>query len=193
MAAHSPPAIGPLPITSPELLLEELDELDELELLLEELELELLEELELLDELELELLLEDELELLLLLLLDDELPDELVPPQPASIRPSKRQARGLRDVPRNVCMDAGPWCVIRRYKLGRWPFDRKPGCQIWLEFERARMSPAGDGVKTGLSLFCDALPCESADLRLMSNRCESSGWPAGSTPIGETRTLSGKD
>jgi len=68
--------MGPLPITSPELL-EELDEL-ELELLLEELELEL----------ELLLLLEDELELLL--------EDELVPPQLASVRLIKRQARGLR-------------------------------------------------------------------------------------------------
>lgn len=95
LAAHIPPAIGPLPITSPELLL---DELDELELLLDEvelLELELLlDELELLEELELELLveLEDELELLL----EDELLDELVPPQLASVRLNKRQVSGLR-------------------------------------------------------------------------------------------------
>jgi hypothetical protein len=91
LAAHKPPAIGPLPITSPELL----EELDELEL--EELELELLEELELLDELELELL--EELDELELLLLEDEPPDEPVPPQLASIRLSNRQARGLKDVP----------------------------------------------------------------------------------------------
>jgi hypothetical protein len=95
LAAQRPPAIGPLPITSPELLLELevlLDELDELELLLDELELLelelLLEELELL----LELLLEEELELLL----DDELLEELVPPQLASAKLTKRQVSGLR-------------------------------------------------------------------------------------------------
>jgi len=93
LAAHKPPAIGPLPITSPELL----EELDELEL--EELELELVEELELLDELELELELLEELDELELLLLEDEPPDEPVPPQLASIRLSNRQARGLKDVP----------------------------------------------------------------------------------------------
>jgi len=116
LAAHSPPATGPLPITSPELL----DELDELELLLEELELELLEELELLDELELELLDELELELLddeleLLLDDDDELPDEPVPPQLASTRLSKRQARGLKDGPQSLVMDTAPGIVIGRY------------------------------------------------------------------------------
>lgn len=112
LAAHSPPAIGPLPITSPELL----DELDELEL--DELELELLEELELLDELvlldELELeLLDDELELLLDD--DDELPDEPVPPQLASTRLKRRQTKGLKDGPQSLVMDTAPGIVIGRY------------------------------------------------------------------------------
>lgn len=102
LAAHSPPAIGPLPITSPELLEElelllELEELEELELELELLELELELELLLVDE---ELLLEDEL-----VLEDDELvlEEELdVPPQPASNKPKNKQA------------SVGNGCVLKR-------------------------------------------------------------------------------
>lgn len=103
-AAHRPPAIGPLPITSPELL----EELDELELLLDELEL-LLEELELLDELE--LLLEDELELLLLL---EVVPEEPLPPQPTSSRPRSKHARGLKKGPQGLYIGAVPRLVISK-------------------------------------------------------------------------------